>query len=102
MHNARLAERSSFLGQVDVVPRASDHAMRVWCHDVSETGMFLQTTEPFRTGETVSLRFDVDQQEVHVRAAEVVWVRSFEPISLDGKEPGVGLRFISAFHILWR
>ena len=95
MHNARLAERSSFLGQVDVVPRASDHAMRVWCHDVSETGMFLQTTEPFRTGETVSLRFDVDQQEVHVRAAEVVWVRSFEPISLDGKEPGVGLRFIS-------
>ncbi|MDP2340454.1 MAG: PilZ domain-containing protein [Deltaproteobacteria bacterium] len=95
MHNARLTERASFLGQVDVVPHASDRALRVWGQDVSETGMFLQTTQPFRIGTTVSLRFDVDGHEVHVRAAEIVWVRKFEPICVDGKVPGIGLRFIS-------
>ena len=95
MHNARLTERTSFLGQVDVVPHATDRSLRVWGQDVSETGMFLQTTQPFRTGDTLSLRFDVDEHEVHVRAAEVVWVRKFEPICVDGKVPGIGLRFIS-------
>ncbi len=95
MHNARLNERSSFPGQVDVVPHASNRLLRVWAQDVSETGMFLQTTQPFHVGETVSLRFDVDANEVHVRAAEVMWVRPFEPIAVDGKVPGVGLRFVS-------
>lgn len=95
MHNARLTERTSFLGQVDVVPHASNRILRVWAQDVSETGMFLQTTQPFTVGETVSLRFDVETNEVHVRAAEVMWVRKFEPIAVDGKLPGVGLRFVS-------
>ncbi len=93
MHNARLTERASFQGQVDVVPHASDRPLRVWGQDVSETGMFLQTTQPFCAGETVSLRFDVDEAEVHVRAAEVVWVRG--PVRVDGKVPGIGLRFLS-------
>jgi uncharacterized protein (TIGR02266 family) len=95
MHNARLADRAPFSGQVDLVPHKTANVLRVWGHDVSETGMFLQTTQPFLVGDTVSLRFDVDDNEVHVRAAEVVWVRPFEPVSVDGKLPGIGLRFVS-------
>ncbi|MCC7110684.1 MAG: AMIN domain-containing protein, partial [Deltaproteobacteria bacterium] len=62
---------------------------------VSETGMFLQTTHPYRVGDRVALRFDLEDNEVHVRAAEVMWVRSFEPISVDGRIPGVGVRFVT-------
>jgi Tfp pilus assembly protein PilZ len=95
MPNARLSERAPFFAEVDVLAAGAPAPRRVWGCDVSETGMFLQTTHPFRVGDRVSLRFDVEKSEVHVRAAEVMWVRPFEPINIDGKMPGVGLRFIA-------
>src|SRR5207244_9839782 len=87
MPNARLAERAPFFAEVDVVAAGLPAPRRVWGTDVSETGMFLQTTQPFRIGDRVSIRFDVAEREVHVRAAEVMWVRPFEPINVDGKLP---------------
>src|SRR4051794_30129796 len=95
MPNARLSERAPFFAEVDVVAAGLPAPRRVWGSDVSETGMFLQTTQPFRIGDRVSLRFDVAEREVHVRAAEVMWVRPFEPINVDGKLPGIGLKFVA-------
>ena len=95
MHTARLNHRTPFLGRVDVVPHAGVTSLQAWGQDVSETGMFLQTTQPFAVGDSVSIRFEVDGLEVHVRAATVVWVRRFEPVAVDGKSPGIGLRFVS-------
>jgi Tfp pilus assembly protein PilZ len=95
MQTARLAERAPFSARVDVVPHGTPTALSVWCQDLSETGMFVQTTESFMPGDLLSLRFEVDGQPVHVRAAEVVWVRRFEPINVDGRLPGLGLRFVS-------
>lgn len=95
MSNARLSERAPFFAEVDVVAAGIPAPRRVWGTDVSESGMFLQTTQPFRVGDRLSLRFDVDKDEVHVRAAEVMWVRPFEPINVDGKQPGIGLKFVA-------
>jgi hypothetical protein len=95
MQTARLSERTAFLGQVDVVPHTGNRRLTAWGQDVSETGMFLQTTQAMAVGDALSLRFSVDGIEVHIRAAEVVWSRKFEPINVDGKLPGVGIRFVS-------
>jgi hypothetical protein len=95
MQTARLSERTAFLGQVDVVPHTGNRRLTAWGQDVSETGMFLQTTQAMAVGDALSLRFSVEGIEVHIRAAEVVWSRKFEPINIDGKLPGVGIRFVS-------
>jgi uncharacterized protein (TIGR02266 family) len=94
MHNARLAERAPFGGQVDIVPVSGDRALREWAEDVSETGMFVHTKQPFRVGDNISLRFDHAQDEVHIRAAEVVWVRRPESV-VPGQPAGIGVRFVS-------
>jgi hypothetical protein len=95
MPNARLSERAPFIAEVDILATGAPVPRRVWGSDVSETGIFLQTTHPFRVGDRVSLRFDVAAQEVHVRAAEVMWVRPFEPVSVDGRMPGIGIKFLA-------
>lgn len=94
-HNARQTDRAPFFTEIDVLSAGALVPRRLWGADVSEAGMFLQTTHPFRVGDRVALRFDVDDHEVHVRAAEVMWVRPFEPISVDGRVPGIGLRFVT-------
>ncbi len=95
MANSRLSPRASFFAEVDVLCAAEAMPQRVWGQNLSETGVFLQTTKPFHPGDRLSLRFDIAESEVHVRAAEVVWVKPFEPINVDGTLPGVGVRFLS-------
>lgn len=95
MPNARTSERAPFMAQIDVLAAGATAPRRVWGSDVSEGGIFLQTTHPFRVGDRVSLRFDVDEHEVHVRAAEVMWTRPFEPVTMRGQMPGAGLKFVA-------
>ncbi|HEY4118110.1 MAG TPA: PilZ domain-containing protein [Byssovorax sp.] len=90
-----MSDRAPFFAEVDIVAASLPAPRRVWGSDVSESGIFLQTTQPFRVGDRVSLRFDLEEHEVHVRAAEVMWVRAFEPIAVDGRLPGVGLKFVA-------
>jgi Tfp pilus assembly protein PilZ len=95
MSNSRLSERAPFVSEVDVLKMGDELPRRMWGKNLSETGVFLQTTATFSPGERVSLRFAIDGADVHVRAAEVVWVKRFEPISVDGVLPGVGIRFLA-------
>jgi Tfp pilus assembly protein PilZ len=95
MHTARLNERTPFHGQVDILPPTGAPRLSAWGQDVSETGMFLQTTQPFAVGDLVSLRFTLDKEDVYIAAAEVAWVRRFEPVNVDGSVPGIGLRFVA-------
>jgi uncharacterized protein (TIGR02266 family) len=95
MANSRLSERASFFAEVDVLSVDEPMPQRLWGENLSEAGMFLQTTRPFHPGDRVTLRFDVAEREVHVRAAEVVWVKPFEAINVGGEMPGIGVRFVS-------
>jgi uncharacterized protein (TIGR02266 family) len=92
MPHARLAVRAPFRGQVDVVPPGGDGALREHAQDVSETGMFVCTRRPFRVGDHVALRFDHGGDAIHIRTAEVIWVRRQDTADLA---PGIGVRFVS-------
>lgn len=95
MSNARLSERAPFLAEVDVLAAGASAPRRVWACDLSETGMFVQSGQPFRIGDRVSLRFDVESNEIHVPAAEVMWVRGNDSPFGDEQVPGAGLRFLA-------
>ena len=95
MQNSRLNTRSSFFSEVNVLRMGERSSRRVWGKNISENGIYLQTTHSYAKGERLSLRFKIGPKEVLVRAAEVVWTKKFEPVSIDGVLPGVGLRFLA-------
>ncbi|MFZ9889219.1 MAG: PilZ domain-containing protein, partial [Myxococcota bacterium] len=95
MANSRLSSRASFLAEVDVLTVGGSLPRRVFGQNLSESGMFLEIPSCFRAGDRLSLRFDVHGEEVHVRAAEVVWVRSKDDSAVGGASAGIGVRFLS-------
>ena len=44
-------------------------------------------------GKKVGLEFETGKGRVKVDGGEVVWSKEFEPISIDGTSPGMGVRF---------
>jgi hypothetical protein len=95
MQTARLAERIPFTAPVELIAPGSAAPWSVAAQDVSETGIFVRTTEAFSTGDLLSLRFEVDGAAIHVRAAEVMWTRRVDALQRDERPPGLGLRFVS-------
>jgi hypothetical protein len=95
MQIERMSERKHFTAHVDVMTTAHGGPRRLWAENLSEQGMYIQTTRGFQVGDRLALRFDLDGAEVYVRAAEVTWVRPYEPINVTGQMPGAGVRFLA-------
>jgi uncharacterized protein (TIGR02266 family) len=93
--HARDAERARYFAEVDVLKTGTPKPLRLWGENLSEDGIFLQTSQPWTVGERLALRIPIEEERVVIRQAEVVWVRPFEPINVDGRLPGIGVRFLS-------
>jgi Tfp pilus assembly protein PilZ len=77
-----------------------DFDRRAWCEhqtltlylavsNVSQGGMFLQTSAPFRAGETIRVSMDIEGEQVPVVAdVEIVWTGK------TGRSSGVGCRVV--------
>jgi type IV pilus assembly protein PilZ len=67
--------------------------------DLSETGIFIRTTEPEPAGTHLNLRFrppvdpDTDDRPFELEG-EVIWVNPYRPGAPDSLHPGMGVRFI--------
>ena len=81
-------------------------ARRVWLHsknkplptygvNISESGIFLQTSDPPMVGEEIELNFSIEEHSNIVAIAKVIWVKPFELINVDGRLPGLGAQFTS-------
>lgn len=67
-----------------------------YASNISESGIFVQTTDPPKIGSKISLQFALESSEQVIQAvAEVVWIKPFEPINIDGVLPGLGAQFVS-------
>ena len=66
--------------------------------DISETGLFVQCTNPRQAGDQleVQLRLPGEQDAVAIRLAEVIWSRGYT--GRRGPCPGMGLRFVAISH----
>jgi uncharacterized protein (TIGR02266 family) len=92
---SRHAERARYFAEVDVLRNGTPKPLRLWGENLSEGGIFLQTSQPWSVGERLALRIPVEDERVVIRQAEVAWVRPFEPINVDGRLPGIGVRFLA-------
>ena len=66
--------------------------------DVSETGLFVQSSNPREVGRQLEVEFRLPEEPrpVRVKSAEVIWSRGHEGVS--GPCPGMGLRFVAISH----
>lgn len=62
--------------------------------NVSETGAFVQCTNPRAIGTRLSLQLRLPgiEDRVLCDSAQIVWTRHFS--STDGRSPGMGMRFV--------
>jgi len=66
--------------------------------DISDTGIFVQSTNPRPAGGQLELQFRLpgESEELKVKLAEVVWSRGYA--GKGGPSPGMGLRFVAISH----
>ncbi|MBN2496401.1 MAG: PilZ domain-containing protein, partial [Deltaproteobacteria bacterium] len=91
----RAHPRVDFLGRVKVCVPDSQTAIDTFAGNVSQGGIFLRSNRPLPRGQKVSLEFDTPKGKVRIDEGEVVWNKPFEPISVDGAAPGMGVQFRS-------
>lgn len=89
----RAFERAEVCCPADMFFSGANEAEHVFVTDLSEGGVFAQTRQKRRRGERITLRLKLDATEIAALPCEVAWVRPFDPISVDGKMAGLGLRF---------
>ncbi|HWQ31390.1 MAG TPA: PilZ domain-containing protein [Blastocatellia bacterium] len=80
----RAARRVVFHTEVSILGSTAP-PLRVWSHDLSPGGIFLDTQQPFPPGLILQLRFTVGETEIRTMA-EVVYCR-------PGR--GIGLKFLN-------
>jgi Tfp pilus assembly protein PilZ len=96
MTSARLADRIDCQMEVDVLKTGMEMPNRIQGHNLSQSGMFLAAADYFRVGDRLSLRFNTNaEEEVYIRSAEVVWIRSETEVRLEDEPSGVGVRFLT-------
>jgi type IV pilus assembly protein PilZ len=61
--------------------------------NISELGIFVQTTDPLPVGTSLTLRFTAPRSaEMFVLEGKVQWVNTLRPLH-DNPNPGMGIRF---------
>lgn len=89
----RRQQRVDFFSKVKVVDKENNSTQEVFAANVSRGGIFLRSNRPLPRGKQVELEFDLDDGPVKVDVGEVVWNKTFEPVSVDGSLPGMGVQF---------
>jgi len=85
--------RVDFFGQVEVRVPEAETSRNLFSSNVSKGGIFLRSNQPLPEGRKVSLDFETEKGPVRVDEGEVRWSKKFEPISVDGSSPGMGVEF---------
>lgn len=91
----RLVESDAYFGAVEVFRPDDTRSETLWGSELTGDGMYLQTNRPFAPGQRLGLAFELMGERVIIRAAEVVSVKPFEPVSVDGRMPGMEIRFVA-------
>lgn len=90
---ARVHPRAGFVDKISVIASASAAPLRLWSMNLSEGGVCLQTSHPFRRGDRVGLRIPCGDTELAIAVSEVAWV--LRDVKGSSRLPAVGLRFVN-------
>lgn len=73
------------------VESPSSHYLFEYSTNLSQNGIFIQTTEPERPGTLIILQFSLPNNHVIRTRGEVMWMNSVES---EEDEPGMGIKFL--------
>jgi type IV pilus assembly protein PilZ len=80
---------------LEVDYRAEENYLFASIADLSETGIFIRTTDPEPAGTELNLRFVPEAGEAPLELeGEVIWVNAYRPGAADNLHPGMGVRFL--------
>lgn len=91
--DVRGSERVRAVIEVEI-EKGDAPCVHAWATDLSETGLFLQTTMALRVDDIVTLRFVLQGAKVIIGGAKVTRTRPFEPINVTGEMPGAAVEFV--------
>lgn len=74
------------------VESPNNHYLFEYSTNLSQNGIFIQTTEPEEPGTLVNIQFTLPNNQVIRTRGEVIWVNSID--SEEEEEPGMGVKFI--------
>lgn len=79
---------------LEVDYRASDTFLFAYITDISAMGIFIQTNRPEPPGTRINLCFRSHSGKLMEIAGEVIWVNPERPHDNEGRNPGMGVRFV--------
>ncbi len=93
--NRRIHERVMVDLEVDY--RASDTFLFAYITDISAMGIFVRTNTPEPEGTRINLCFrtpkELGSRPMELEG-EVIWINRYRPNDPEGRQPGMGLRFV--------
>jgi len=90
----RTSKRVPVKFQVDF--HSDGHFLIEYATNISEQGIFIQTTAPKKIGTRLELEFSLPDTELKVKAiGTVAWVNPFRKDSEKNYNPGMGIQFES-------
>src|SRR5665213_4087755 len=72
------------------VESPNNHYLFEMASNISESGIFIQTSEPLNPGTHLNMQFALADNELIRTRGEVIWVNP-----IDEEEPGMGVKFLS-------
>ncbi len=69
----------------------NDHYLFEYSTNLSQNGIFIQTTDPEKPGTLVNMQFALPNNHVIRTRGEVMWINAVDE---EGEEPGMGIKFI--------
>lgn len=70
------------------VESPNEHYLFEYSSNLSQSGIFIETTEPLEPGTLVNIQFSLPEQYLIRTQGEVIWVNDEED-----DEPGMGIKF---------
>lgn len=85
------------LVDIEVDYKADDTFLFAYITDISAMGIFVQTNNPEPVGTRLNLCFrtpkELGGRQMELEG-EVIWVNPYRPGASDGRNPGMGIRFV--------
>lgn len=88
-YDKRRAPRIPIQLKVDV-ESPNNHYLFEYSTNLSQNGIFIQTTDPEEPGTLVNIQFSLPDNHIIRTRGEVIWVNGLD----EEDEPGMGIKFI--------
>ena len=87
--------RRSLITEIEVIDGYLNEKLKLFCHDISPGGIFLESDLLYEVGEVIWLSFSLPGVAMALRTrGRVVWVKKYPDENNPEDRPGMGVQFL--------